>query len=63
MKKPVRDQVIPRSQLWFHHAEMQRRIRSAEADLDAGRFKVTHSAEEAQALLDSFKGKQGRGQG
>jgi len=46
---------VPRDQLWFHHPEMLRRIRSAEADLAAGRTKVTHSAEEVQALLDSFK--------
>lgn len=52
--------LVPRDQLWFHRPEMQRRIRKAEADLAAGRTKVTHSAEEAQALLDSFKGKRGR---
>ena len=47
--------LVPRDQLWFHHPEMQLRVRKAEADLGAGRTKVTHSAEEAQALLDSFK--------
>jgi AbrB family looped-hinge helix DNA binding protein len=52
--------LVPRDQLWFHHPEMQRRIRKAEADVAAGRTKVTHSAEEAQALLDS-KGKRRRG--
>jgi AbrB family looped-hinge helix DNA binding protein len=52
--------LVPRDQLWFHHPEMQRRLRKAEADLAAGRTKVTHSAEEAQALLDSFKGKRRR---
>jgi AbrB family looped-hinge helix DNA binding protein len=52
--------LVPRDQLWFHHPEMQRRISKAEADLAAGRTKVTHSAEEAQALLDSFKGKRRR---
>jgi hypothetical protein len=40
---------------------MQRRIRKAEADLASGRTKVTLSAEEAQALLDSFKGRRRRG--
>jgi AbrB family looped-hinge helix DNA binding protein len=53
--------LVPRDQFWFHHPEMQRRIRKAEADLAAGRTKVTHSAEDAQALLDSFKGKRRRG--
>jgi len=53
--------LVPRDQLWFHHPEMQRRIRKAENDLAAGRAKVTHSPEAAQALLDSFKGKRRRG--
>jgi AbrB family looped-hinge helix DNA binding protein len=52
--------LVPRDQLWFHHPDMQRRIRQAEADLAAGRVKVTHSAEEAQALLDSVKSVKGR---
>jgi len=47
--------LVPRDQLWFHHPEVQRRIRKAEDDLAAGRTQVTHSVEEAQALLDSFK--------
>ena len=49
--------LVPRDQLWFHSPEMQRRIRRAEADVAEGRTKVTHSVEEAQALLDSFKRK------
>lgn len=49
--------LVPRDQLWFHHPEMRRRIRKTEADLAEGRAKVTHSAEEAQVLLDSFKAK------
>jgi bifunctional DNA-binding transcriptional regulator/antitoxin component of YhaV-PrlF toxin-antitoxin module len=53
--------LVPRDQLWFHHPEMQRRIGKAEADLAASRTKVTNSAEEAQELLDSFKGKRRRG--
>ncbi len=52
--------LVPRDQLWFHHPEMQRRIRKAEADLAEGRTKVTHSAQEAQALLDGLKGKRRR---
>jgi AbrB family looped-hinge helix DNA binding protein len=47
--------LVPRDQLWFHHPEVQRRIRKAEDDLAAGRTQVTHSVEEAQVLLDSFK--------
>ena len=45
---------------WFHHPEMQRRIRKAETDLTQGRTWVTHSVEEAQALLDRFKRKRRR---
>jgi AbrB family looped-hinge helix DNA binding protein len=52
--------LVPRDQLWFHHPDMQRRIRGAEADLAGGRVKVTHSADEAQALLDGFKSKRKR---
>lgn len=47
--------LVPRDQLWFHHQEMQRRIRRAEADLAEGRTKVTRTVEDARALLDSFK--------
>lgn len=53
--------LVPRDQLWFHHKEMQRRVRKAEADVAEGRTNVTHSVEEAQALLESFKGKRPRG--
>jgi AbrB family looped-hinge helix DNA binding protein len=52
--------LVPRDQLWFHHPEVQRRIRKAEDDLAAGRTQVTNSAEEAQALLDSVKVKRRR---
>jgi AbrB family looped-hinge helix DNA binding protein len=55
--------LVPRDQLWFHHPAMQRRIRKAEADLAEGRAKATHSPEEAQALLDSFKAKRRRRHG
>lgn len=40
---------------WFLHPEMQARIAEAEADLLNGRFDRTHSAEEMQQLLDSWK--------
>jgi AbrB family looped-hinge helix DNA binding protein len=53
--------LVPRDQLWFHHPDIQRRVRKAEEDLVKGRTKVTHSADEAQALLNSFKGKRRRG--
>lgn len=53
--------LVPRDQLWFHHPEMQGRIRKAEADLAKGRTQVTRSVSEAQALLDRFKGKRPRG--
>lgn len=47
--------LVPRDQLWFHHPEMQRRIRKAEADIAEGRTRVTRTAAEAQALLDGSK--------
>lgn len=47
--------LVPRDQLWFHHPEMQRRIRKAEADLAEGRTRVTRTVAETGALLDSFK--------
>lgn len=53
--------LVPRYQLWFHHPQMQRRIRKAEADLAKGRTHVTRSVEEAEALLDRFKSKRPRG--
>jgi AbrB family looped-hinge helix DNA binding protein len=52
--------LVPREQLWFHHPEMQGRLRQAEADLAAGRTRVTETVAEAQALLDSSKGKRRR---
>ncbi len=48
--------LVPRDQLWFHHPEMQRRIRKGEADLAEGRTQVTTTLEAAQALLDASKG-------
>jgi len=52
--------LVPRDQLWFHHPEMQGRIRKAEADLAEGRTRVTRTAAEAQALLDGFKSRRRR---
>jgi AbrB family looped-hinge helix DNA binding protein len=52
--------LVPRDQLWFHHPEMQSRIRKAEADLAGGRTKVTRTGAEAQALLDGLKGRRRR---
>ena len=48
---------VPRDQLWFHHPEMQQRIREAEADVAAGRVEKTRTAKAAQALLDARKAK------
>jgi AbrB family looped-hinge helix DNA binding protein len=47
--------LVPRDQLWFHHPDMQGRIRRAEADLAEGRTQVTRTTAEAQALLDGYK--------
>jgi AbrB family looped-hinge helix DNA binding protein len=52
--------LVPRDQLWFHHAEMRRRIRKAETDLAEGRTKVTRTVAEAQTLLDTYKGRRRR---
>jgi len=55
--------LVPRDQLWFHHPEMQSRMRKAEADLAEGRSTVTRTAAEAQALLDVAKGRRRRPRG
>ena len=55
--------LVPRDQLWFHHPEMQARIRKAEADVAERRTRVTRTATEAQALLDSFKTRKRRSRG
>ena len=47
--------LVPRDQLWFHHPEVQRRVRKAEADVSEGRTTVTRTVAEAQALLDNHK--------
>ena len=43
--------------LWFHHPEMQARIRQAEEETASGRSTRTETPEQAQAFLDSLKGK------
>jgi len=55
--------LVPRDQLWFHHPEMQSRMRKAEADLAEGRSTVTRTVAEAQALLDVAKGRRRRPRG
>jgi len=40
---------------WFHHPEMQARIRRAESDLAEGRSTQTQTPEEAQSFLDGLK--------
>jgi AbrB family looped-hinge helix DNA binding protein len=47
--------LVPRDQRWFHHPDMQERIRKAEADPAEGRAQATRTASEAQALLDGHK--------
>jgi AbrB family looped-hinge helix DNA binding protein len=55
--------LVPRDQLWFRHPVIQGRIRKAEADVAAGRTKVTRTPAEAQALLDTFKTRKRRSRG
>jgi len=47
--------LVPTDQLWFYHPEMQERVRSAEADLSAGRGEFAATPERAQAFLDGLK--------
>jgi predicted RNase H-like HicB family nuclease len=58
-----RYRAVPRDQIWFHHPAIQGRIRKAEADVAAGRTKVTRTPVEAQALLDTFKARRPRSRG
>ena len=55
--------LVPRDQLWFHHPAIQDRIQKAEADVAAGRTRVTRTPAEAQKLLDTFKGRKRRPRG
>jgi AbrB family looped-hinge helix DNA binding protein len=52
--------LVPRDQLWFHHPEMQKRIRKAEADIAEGRTTATATPAAARALLDSSKARRRR---
>jgi hypothetical protein len=47
--------LVPRDQLWFHHPEMQERVRRAESDIVEGRATRTETPGEAQAFLDALK--------
>jgi AbrB family looped-hinge helix DNA binding protein len=49
--------LVPNDQLWFHHPEMQARVRRAEEEIAAGPSTRTETPAEAQALLDSLKKK------
>ena len=52
--------LVPNDQLWFHHPDMQARIRRAEKNFREGRFTSTRTPEEAQAFLDRLKKKPSR---
>jgi AbrB family looped-hinge helix DNA binding protein len=47
--------LVPNDQLWFHHPEMQARVRRAEEEIASGRSTRTKTPDEAQAFLDSLK--------
>jgi AbrB family looped-hinge helix DNA binding protein len=47
--------LVPREQLWFHHASMKRRLSAAEADISTGRASRAATPEDARVLLDSLK--------
>ena len=47
--------LVPNDQLWFHHPEMQARVRRAEADLAEGRSVRTTTPAEAQTFLNGLK--------
>ena len=47
--------LVPKDQLWFHHPEMQKRVREGEADIAEGRFAQTRTPADAQAFLDGLK--------
>jgi AbrB family looped-hinge helix DNA binding protein len=49
--------LVPNDQLWFHHPEMQARVRRAEEEIASGRSTRTETPAEAQAFLDSLKTK------
>lgn len=47
--------LVPDDQLWFHHPEMQDRLRRAEEEIAAGRSTRTKTPADAQDFLDSLK--------
>jgi AbrB family looped-hinge helix DNA binding protein len=47
--------LVPKDQLWFHHADFQERIRRAEEEIASGRAAHTETPAEAQAFLDGLK--------
>ena len=47
--------LVPNDQLWFHHPEMQSRVRRAEEEIASGRSTRTETPAESQAFLDSLK--------
>src|ERR1700712_3198833 len=49
--------LVPNDQLWFHHPEMQARVRQAEEEIASGASTRTETPDQAQALLDSLKRK------
>lgn len=49
--------LVPNDQLWFHHPEMQARLRRAEEEISSGRSTRTETPDQAQALLDRLKEK------
>lgn len=48
--------LVPKDQLWFHHPEMRRRLKEAEADFSSGRSTQAKTPDEAQEILDTLKG-------
>jgi AbrB family looped-hinge helix DNA binding protein len=52
--------LVPRDQLWFHHPEIQAKVRQAEADIAAGRATITTTPQEAQSFLDRLKRRSSR---
>lgn len=47
--------LVPNDQLWFHHPEMQDRLRRAEEEIASGRLTRTQTPADAQDFLDSLK--------
>lgn len=47
--------LVPRDQLWFHHPDVQRRIATAESDVEGGRVTRTRSLADAEEHLSRLK--------